>query len=102
MSDSADTCAHLDTVEDVTPSGDGCEGCVRSGSSSWVELRICMKCGHVGCCDSSPGQHATGHWHDNPDHPLMRSYEPGGNWWWCYPEELFFDVEGAPPAPSHP
>ena len=97
----ADTCTHLDTVRDVTPSSDACEDCLRIGSR-WVHLRLCMHCGHVGCCDSSPNRHATAHWHAQPDHPLIRSYEPGEDWWWCYADDLFFDVDGAPPAPSHP
>jgi hypothetical protein len=97
----ADTCSHLDTVNEVEPSSTGCEDCLRIGGR-WVHLRLCMACGHVGCCDSSPNRHATGHWHDHPDHPLVRSYEPGEEWWWCYPDDLLFEVPGAPPAPSHP
>jgi hypothetical protein len=56
----------------------------------------------VGCCDSSPNRHATAHYHAHPDHPIVRSYEPGEDWWWCYQDEVAFEVEGAPPAPSHP
>ena len=97
----AETCTHLDTIKDVEPSSDGCEDCLRIGGS-WVHLRMCMACGHVGCCDNSPNRHATAHWHGNPDHPLIRSYEPGEDWWWCYPDELIFELEGAPPARSHP
>ncbi|HEY3199285.1 MAG TPA: UBP-type zinc finger domain-containing protein [Actinomycetes bacterium] len=96
-----DTCTHLDTIRDVEPSSPGCEDCLRIGGQ-WVHLRLCMHCGHVGCCDNSPNRHATAHWRSNSDHPLIRSYEPGEDWWWCYPEELLFDIEGAPPAPSHP
>ena len=94
------TCTHLDKVKDVTPSSDGCEDCLKIGGT-WVHLRMCMECGHVGCCDSSPHRHARAHWHET-QHPIIRSYEPGENWWWCYIDELMFDVEGAPPAPSHP
>ena len=97
---SATTCTHLDTVEDVTPSGDGCQECLQTGGR-WVHLRLCMSCGHIGCCDNSPGRHATGHWKAHAGHPLIRSYEPGEDWWWCYADDLFFEVEGAPPAPSH-
>ena len=96
------TCTHLDTVEDVTPSSEGCEDCLRAGSHNWVHLRMCMRCGHIGCCDNSPSRHATAHFHAHEDHPLIRSYEPGEDWWWCYLDDLFFEVEGAPPAPSHP
>lgn len=96
-----EACSHLDTVETVEPSSWGCEDCIRTGGS-WVHLRMCTACGHVGCCDSSTGRHATAHWRRDPGHPLIRSYEPGENWWWCYAEELAFEVEGAPPSPSHP
>ena len=94
------TCSHLDTVAEVTPSGDGCQECLQSGGR-WVHLRICESCGHIGCCDSSPGRHATQHFHQT-QHPLIRSFEPGEDWWWCYVDELMFAVEGAPPSPSHP
>ena len=97
----ADTCTHLDAIAEVTPSSDGCEDCLRIGGH-WVHLRICMTCGHVGCCDSSPNRHATAHWRANRTHPIIRSFEPGEGWWWCYEDELGFEVDGAPPAPSHP
>src|SRR5712691_1484005 len=97
----AAACTHLDQVQDVTPRPPaGCEECLATGMR-WVHLRLCMSCGHVGCCDQSPGKHATAHAHTTT-HPLIRSYEPGEDWWWCYPDELFFEIEGAPPAPSHP
>jgi hypothetical protein len=95
------TCTHLDTVHDVEPSSTGCEECLEIGSH-WLHLRMCQECGHVGCCDSSPNKHATAHYRAHPDHPIVRSYEPGEDWWWCFPEELFFMVAGAPRAPSHP
>jgi hypothetical protein len=97
----ADTCTHLDTVEDVTPSSPGCEDCLRMGGE-WVHLRLCMRCGHVGCCDSSPHRHATAHASASTDHPLIRSYEPGEDWWYCYPDDLAFEVEGGPLSLSHP
>ena len=97
----ADTCTHLDQVESVSPSGTGCVECLAAGRHDWVHLRLCMTCGHVGCCDNSPGKHATGHFH-SIGHPIIRSYEPRENWWWCYVDELAFDVAGAPAAPSHP
>ena len=97
----ADTCTHLDTVRDVTPSAQGCEDCLRTGDR-WVHLRMCQSCGHVGCCDSSPNRHATAHYHAEPDHPIVRSFEPGEDWWWCYRDEVAFEVPGAEPAPSHP
>jgi hypothetical protein len=88
------TCSHLDTVADVTPSTtEGCEDCLREGTS-WVHLRECLACGHVGCCDNSPRRHATAHWHA-AGHPIIRSAEPEEAWGWCYPDELFLLPEGA-------
>ncbi len=95
----ADGCTHLDQAREVCPSAQGCEDCLRTGDR-WVHLRICMTCGHVGCCDSSPNKHATAHWHAT-QHPLVRSFEPGEDWWWCYADGLAFQVPGAPPAPSY-
>lgn len=97
----ADTCTHLGAVRPVEPSAEGCEDCLRTGDP-WVHLRICQSCGHVGCCDSSPNKHATAHFRANPDHPVVRSYEPGEDWWWCYLDEMVFDVPDAGPSPSHP
>jgi uncharacterized UBP type Zn finger protein len=95
------TCTHLDTI-DVTlaPGTPGCEECLATGGR-WVHLRMCQECGHVGCCDNSPGKHATGH-NASTEHPVIRSFEPGEEWFWCYPDELAFELEDAPPAPSHP
>ncbi|EHK87500.1 hypothetical protein SZMC14600_10328 [Saccharomonospora azurea SZMC 14600] len=93
-------CEHVELVSSVEPSADGCEDCLRTGDQ-WVHLRICMSCGHVGCCDSSPNRHATVHWHSRPEHPIVRSFEPGENWWWCFPDARLFEVASAAPAPSH-
>ena len=90
-------CAHLDTVTDVTPTAEGCEDCLRIGTR-WVHLRLCMHCGHVGCCDNSPMRHARAHWQEHPEHPVIRSYEPGEDWWWCFADEVTFAVAGVPPA----
>ena len=79
-------CAHLDQIRPVFPSAAGCEDCLRTGDS-WVHLRICMTCGHMGCCDSSPNQHATKH-HHATGHPIVRSMEPGEEWGWCYTDEV--------------
>ena len=94
-------CTHLDSVAAVTPSSEGCEDCLRI-CGRWVHMRMFVHCGHVGCCDNSPNRHATAHWTGNADHPIVRSYEPGEDWWYCYAEDVAFEVEGAPPAPSHP
>jgi uncharacterized UBP type Zn finger protein len=84
-----DKCEHLDQIQDVTPGAEGCEDCLRSGGR-WLHLRLCLTCGHVGCCDSSPNKHATKHYHETK-HPLIRSFEPGEEWVWCYADELFFE-----------
>jgi uncharacterized UBP type Zn finger protein len=88
----ATTCDHLDEVGDVSPSSTGCEDCLRIGGR-WVHLRMCMVCGHVGCCDQSPNRHATAHFHE-VGHPLIQSYEPGEDWWYCYVDDLMFTVAG--------
>ena len=75
-------CTHLDQIHDVSPNTNGCEECLKMGSR-WVHLRLCLTCGHVGCCDSSPGKHATKHFHQ-AGHPVMRSVMPGATWTWCY------------------
>jgi uncharacterized UBP type Zn finger protein len=87
---STPVCTHLDLAQDVYPSGDGCVECLASGDR-WVHLRLCMTCGHVGCCDSSPNKHATAHYHAEA-HPLVTSYEPGEDWWWCFTDEVAFEV----------
>jgi CPA2 family monovalent cation:H+ antiporter-2 len=80
--ESGAACAHLDHIRQVRPSTQGCEECLASGSP-WVHLRVCLECGHVGCCDSSPGKHASGHFRST-GHPIMRSMEPGETWGWCH------------------
>ncbi len=92
----ADHCTHLDQIQDVTPTGDGCEDCLATGGR-WVHLRLCATCGKVGCCDSSPNRHATAHHHAS-GHPIIQSFEPGEDWWWCFVDETPFEV---PDAPSH-
>jgi hypothetical protein len=95
------TCGHLDAIGDVAPSGTGCVECLAAGREDWVHLRVCQGCGHVGCCDYSPGKHATAHY-NTVTHPIIRSFEPGEDWYYCYPDNLLFELEDAPPAPSHP
>jgi Zn-finger in ubiquitin-hydrolases and other protein len=89
-----EVCDHLDQVREVKASADGCEDCLRMGGS-WVHLRLCMSCGHVGCCDSSPHKHATAHFHSS-GHPIVRTFEPGENWGWCYVDEVELDPTGWP------
>jgi hypothetical protein len=84
----------------VPPSGPGCVECLAAGGW-WFHLRRCARCGHIGCCDSSPSQHASGH-AAAMQHPVVRSYEPGEDWFWDYAREEF--LEGPPLAPPlhHP
>lgn len=78
-------CKHLDQIQQRETDKHVCEECVKTGDH-WVHLRMCLTCGHVGCCDSSKNRHATKHYHKDK-HPLMRSIEPGENWVWCYVDE---------------
>ncbi|HZT11265.1 MAG TPA: UBP-type zinc finger domain-containing protein [Candidatus Baltobacteraceae bacterium] len=80
------TCPHAAEIRDVKPSAQGCQECLKTGST-WVHLRECLVCGHVGCCDSSPNRHATKHYHAT-SHPVIRSFEPGEEWRWCYVDEI--------------
>ena len=80
-------CTHLDAIKDVEPSTtEGCEDCLREGGR-WVHLRLCLTCGHVGCCDSSPNRHASKH-AAGAQHPLVQSFEQGEDWIWCYVDEV--------------
>jgi hypothetical protein len=86
-----DTCTHLDQIVAEAPAEvPGCEDCLKIGGT-WVHLRLCTKCGHVGCCDSSPNQHASKH-AAATEHPIVRSLEPGEDWYWCYQDELLFEL----------
>lgn len=84
----AKKCLHQDQIREVTPSAQGCEDCLREGGR-WVHLRICLTCGHVGCCDQSPNRHATKHFHDT-GHPIIQSVEPGEDWRWCFVDRVVF------------
>jgi uncharacterized UBP type Zn finger protein len=89
MTDPEPACSHLDTLREVTPSADGCEECLKIGST-WFHLRLCMSCGKVGCCDQSPNRHATAHVEES-GHPIIRSAEPGEEWAYCYPDDLYME-----------
>lgn len=78
-------CSHLDSVRPVRPATRGCAECLDAGTR-WVHLRVCLACGHVGCCDSSPGRHASAHYRST-GHPVMRSMEPGETWGWCHVDQ---------------
>jgi hypothetical protein len=98
-------CTHLDHVRvtELPEAVDGCEDCLASGGK-WVHLRICLECGHVGCCDSSPGRHASAH-AGATSHPIIRSLEPGEEWSWCFADEVGMIISAVhgetriPPSP---
>jgi K+:H+ antiporter len=83
-------CPHFATIKHhVKPHTNGCEECLKMGDT-WVHLRLCMHCGHVGCCDDSKNRHARKHWHA-AQHPIVRSLEPGEDWGWCFADEVAFE-----------
>ncbi len=99
------SCAHLDQVHvrELPERVEGCEDCLRIGAK-WLHLRICLTCGHVGCCDDSPNRHATAHAHGE-HHPIIRSLEPEEEWCWCYEDRIAYllpDVHGQTRIPPSP
>jgi uncharacterized UBP type Zn finger protein len=81
-------CTHVkDHVKKVKPQTKGCEECLQTGDT-WVHLRMCLECGHVGCCDSSKNRHARAHYHST-HHPIIQSAERGEDWKWCYVDETY-------------
>jgi uncharacterized UBP type Zn finger protein len=98
-------CDHLTALEHprsktLNPSSEGCVECLAAGGT-WVHLRMCMTCGHVGCCDSSPSRHATKHFHATR-HPVVKSFEPGEDWAWCYVHGEYVESIPTFPAESPP
>lgn len=86
------TCGHLKQhVRPVRAKTNGCEECLAIGDD-WVHLRLCMECGHVGCCDDSKNKHASGHVQAS-GHPVVRSFEPGERWLYCYPDDMFLEPD---------
>jgi uncharacterized UBP type Zn finger protein len=99
------SCSHLDRVRitQLPAAVEGCEDCLASGGR-WLHLRICLECGKVGCCDSSPNRHARAHAHES-GHPLIRSLEPGEMWSWCFLDDVALrlpQVHGATQIPPSP
>jgi len=83
----ANECSHRNLLANApAASGNGCEECLKA-EQKWVELRICQTCGHVGCCDSTPGRHATAHFRQT-GHPVMKSF-PDRKWAWCYVDKAY-------------
>ncbi len=99
------TCTHVEeiAITQLPDAVDGCEDCLRTGDP-WLHLRICLDCGHVGCCDDSPNRHASAH-AASSDHPIIRSLEPGERWSWCYIDEVALNIPAVrgetriPPSP---
>ena len=80
-------CSHRDLIQPVTGNTTGCEECMQTGDT-WVHLRLCMICGHVGCCDNSKNKHASKHYQET-GHPIIRSFQPGESWMWCYEDKMY-------------
>jgi uncharacterized UBP type Zn finger protein len=81
-------CIHINEVNsDIQGKTIGCEDCEKIGSDL-VHLHLCLSCGHIGCCDSSVNKHGTNHFQES-GHPIIKSYEPGENWKWCYEDKIF-------------
>ena len=85
----SDQCKHVKEIRKVHPTGAGCKECLETGDI-WVQLRLCLSCGHVGCCDSSKNKHARRHF-DETNHPIIGSFEPGEDWRWCYVDRIFLE-----------
>jgi hypothetical protein len=99
------SCTHVDqvTVLELPEQSDGCEDCLAMGGK-WLHLRICLECGHVGCCDDSPNRHARAH-AAGTGHAIIRSLEPGEDWCWCFIDEVAMAIPAVhghtriPPSP---
>lgn len=78
------SCKHVASIQVVEPLSEGCQKCLDMGDT-WVHLRLCLTCGHVGCCDNSKNRHATKHYYES-EHPIIMSFEPQEDWVWCYPD----------------
>jgi uncharacterized UBP type Zn finger protein len=89
--DSPQQCPHIDTITRVAPLSAGCDRCLAMGDT-WVHLRSCLTCGHVGCCNESKNKHATRHFHET-GHPLVQTREPDEDWIYCYADDVFIDPE---------
>ena len=97
----SEDCTHLDQIDLETGArAQGCEECLAAGGS-WMHLRRCAVCGHIGCCDSSPGKHARRHWQET-GHAVVQSFEPGEDWMYCFADDVVFEVEELQDSPSHP
>lgn len=82
-------CKHFKNMKKVEPQNEGCVDCLKTGDG-WFHLRLCLSCGYVGCCDQSKNKHMTKHF-KAMKHPLVKSFEPGEEWIWCYVDKLLFE-----------
>jgi uncharacterized UBP type Zn finger protein len=87
----ASACTHRDQVRLVEPNSEGCEECLALGDA-WVHLRLCLSCGHVGCCNDSKNRHASKHYLAT-DHPIVKPMEAGEDWLWCFADEVMLPVQ---------
>jgi Zn-finger in ubiquitin-hydrolases and other protein len=87
----AKSCSHIDHTSSVAPRTAGCEECLQMGRD-WLHLRLCLTCGHVGCCDDSAGKHATAHF-QSTGHEVVKSLEEGENWYWCFMDNVLIQFE---------
>ncbi len=85
-----ETCEHLAAIQPVAPRARGCEDCLALGAT-WTQLRVCLTCGHVGCCEDSTHAHALQHFNAT-GHPMIASLERGESWSWCYVHRRYFDL----------
>jgi len=88
-------CTHEASIRDVKPKTLGCEECLKIGQT-WLHLRLCRTCGHVGCCDQSMGKHGTQHFKETA-HPIIEGYDPPEGWGWCFVDEIFVDLPDQTP-----
>jgi hypothetical protein len=86
-------CSHLGAAQDAAARSEGCEECLKTGQK-WFALCKCLTCGHVGCCDASPGKHARGHFHET-GHPLVEPLRRGNDWTWCFIDCDYVDRSAA-------
>jgi len=82
-------CEHVEQIKNVDPKSEGCEECTKTGDE-WVQLRLCLACGHVGCCDSSKGKHSTEHYKAT-GHPIIEAFKEGKKWRWCFVDKGYVE-----------
>jgi len=95
----SETCTHVDQISNPKPNAKGCGDCLKTGDT-WVELRLCESCGHVDCCDSSKNTHATKHFKSS-HHPIIKSFEPGEDWGWCYVDQVYVETDWPIDGPAY-